>query len=79
MTAMIWSANKRIAVVSMSCVRLFSNGVIAHGKFALDFGATPTELFAAIEQSLFIGGIPAFKTGAEAFLQICPEAVNGKK
>lgn len=68
---------KELLMVSMSCVRLFRDGVLCHGQFALDFGATPTELFAAIEQSMFIGGIPAFKTGAEAFFELCPEAVNG--
>jgi alkylhydroperoxidase/carboxymuconolactone decarboxylase family protein YurZ len=70
---------KELLMVSMFCIRLYSPGVLTHGKFALDFGATPTELFAAIEQSIFVGGIPAFKVGAEAFLELCPEAVTGKK
>jgi len=70
---------KELLMVSMSCVRLFRAGVLGHGQFALDFGATPDEVFAAIEQSIFIGGIPAFKTGAEAFFELCPDAVNGTK
>ncbi len=70
---------KELLMVSMSCVRLFREGVLGHGQSALDFGATPTELFAAIEQSIFIGGIPAFKTGAESFLKLCPDSVNGKE
>ena len=70
---------KELLMVSMSCVRLFSDGVKIHGKFALDFGASPDEVFAAVEQSIFIGGIPAFKTGAEAFFEICPEAVLKEK
>lgn len=65
---------KELMMVSMSCVRLMSDGVLCHGQYALDFGATPAELFAAVEQSLFIGGIPAFKTGAEVFATLCPEA-----
>lgn len=69
---------KELMMVSMSCVRLMYDGVLCHGQFALDFGATPEELFAAVEQSLFVGGIPAFKTGAEAFAELCPEAVAGR-
>ncbi|NLI53660.1 MAG: carboxymuconolactone decarboxylase family protein [Clostridiales bacterium] len=70
---------KELLMVSMSCVRLFRDGVLSHGQFALDYGATPTELFAAVEQAIFIGGIPAFKTGAECFFEICPDAVIGEK
>lgn len=67
---------KELLMVSMSCVRLFHEGVTIHGRFALEYGATPEEVFAAVEQSIFIGGIPAFKTGAEGFFEICPEAVE---
>lgn len=70
---------KELLMVSMSCVRLFRDGVTCHGQFALDFGATPEEVFAAIEQSLFVGGIPAFKTGCEGFFEICPDAVMKEK
>ncbi len=70
---------KELLMVSMSCVRLFRDGVMGHGRDALNYGATPTELFAAIEEAIFIGGIPAFKTGAECFFELCPEAVTGEK
>lgn len=70
---------KELLMVSMSCVRMFQDGIRIHGQFALDFGATPKELFAAIEQSMFIGGIPAFMYGAQIFFELCPEAVNGGK
>ena len=69
---------KELMMVANACVRLMYDGVLCHGQFALDYGATPSELFAAIEQSMFIGGIPAFKTGAEAFAQLCPDAVKEK-
>lgn len=70
---------KELLMVAMSCVRMFQDGIRIHGKFALDFGATPTELFAAIEQSMFIGGIPAFMYGAQIFAELCPEAVAEHK
>lgn len=64
---------KELLMVSMSCVMRFNSGLRAHAKKALQFGATKAELFAAIEQSFFIGGVPAFREGALVFAEMFPE------
>lgn len=64
---------KELLMVSMSCVMRFNSGLRAHSKKALQYGATKAELFAAIEQSFFIGGVPAFREGALVFAEMFPE------
>ncbi len=64
---------RELLMVSMACVAHFNSGVTAHAKKALQFGATKAELFAAIEQSFFIGGVPAFREGALVFAELFPE------
>lgn len=64
---------KELLMVSMSCVARFNSGLRAHSKKALQYGATKAELFAAIEQSFFIGGVPAFREGALVFAEMFPE------
>ena len=64
---------KELLMVSMSCVARFNSGLRAHSKKALQYGATKAEFFAAIEQSFFIGGVPAFREGALVFAEMFPE------
>lgn len=64
---------KELLMVSMACVARFDSGLRAHSKKALQYGATKAELFAAIEQTLFIGGVPAFREGALVFAEMFPE------
>lgn len=61
---------KELMMVSMSCVIRFSSGIRVHGKLAIEHGATKDQLFAAICQSFFIGGIPAFKEGCLVFYEM---------
>ena len=63
---------KELLMVSMACVTRFNSGLRAHAKKALQYGATKEELFAAIEQSFFIGGVPAFREGALVFADMFP-------
>lgn len=64
---------KELLMVSMACVTRFNSGLRAHAKKSLQYGATKEELFAAIEQSFFIGGVPAFREGALVFAEMFPE------
>lgn len=64
---------KELLMVAMACVTRFNSGLRAHAKKALQYGATKAELFAAIEQSFFIGGVPAFREGALVFAEMFPE------
>jgi len=58
---------KELIMVSMACVLRFTVGIEIHGQYALDFGATKGELLAAVEQSFFMGGIPALREGLLVF------------
>ncbi len=64
---------KELLMVAMACVAHFDSGLRAHAKKALAFGATKAELFATIEQTFFIGGVPAFREGALVFKEMFPD------
>ena len=67
---------KELMMVAMSCVIRFTDGIRIHGQFALDFGATEKELLAAIEQSFFVGGIPAFREGMYVYYELFGEKID---
>ena len=64
---------KELLMVSMFCILRAKEGIMTHGKFAIEHGATKDELFAAITQSFLPGGIPAFREGALAFKEMFPD------
>ncbi|GHS99121.1 hypothetical protein AGMMS50276_22170 [Synergistales bacterium] len=61
---------KELIMVSNACILRFAEGVRSHAKFATDHGATKEEILAAIEQSFFMGGIPAFREGMLVFYEL---------
>ena len=63
---------RELVMVGMCCVLRFRDGIVSHARHALNHGATKEELFAAIEQSFFIGGVPGFREGVLAFNELFP-------
>lgn len=49
--------------VAMACVLKQSQVVVSHAKLAYEHGATKREILGAVEQSLTMGGFPAFRAG----------------
>jgi alkylhydroperoxidase/carboxymuconolactone decarboxylase family protein YurZ len=70
---------KELIMVSNACILRFAEGIISHAQFALDFGATKEELLAAIEQSFFMGGVPAFRQGMLAFYEMFKAEIDEKR
>jgi alkylhydroperoxidase/carboxymuconolactone decarboxylase family protein YurZ len=54
---------KELMMLAMCCVVRFDAGIRVHAKYALDKGATRDELLATAVQTLFVGGIPAYRDG----------------
>lgn len=67
---------KELLMVSMACILRFDFGIECHAQFARDFGASKEEIFAAIEQSFCMGGIPAFRAGANAFYKLFKDELD---
>jgi len=64
---------KELMMVAMCCVIRFEAGIKVHSQYALDCGATIDELYAAIVQSMLIGGVPAYREGVMAVRDLFEE------
>jgi AhpD family alkylhydroperoxidase len=64
---------KELLMVAMSCVTHNDIGVKAHGQAAIKYGASKEAFLDTILQAMFVGGIPAYRSGAYVFKELFPE------
>lgn len=58
---------RELIMVSMACLQHNSEGIRVHMGLARKNGATEKQIYGAVTQSFFMGGIPALKEGLLAY------------
>ena len=61
---------KELMMLAMACVIRYPEGIRTHAGYARANGASVEELYAAVAQTMTIGGIPAYRVGINTLQEL---------